>query len=143
MKAHLTLLIALCIIKGELLSNIIKPPAHYPRHTSPTPLLPQHSNRRKNSAAQMPRSGTTIIRPLTSETDDMLWILFKVKLDSLAKFNELEVRRLKVNNNCLNFFLFRYGLVRFSNPFYQTRVNFSLIFVYPLSLTPSLREDIN
>ena len=118
MKAHLTLLIALCNIKGELLSNIIKPPAHYARHRSPPPLLPQHSKRRKNPAAQMPRSATTIIRPLTSEAYDMLWILFKVKLDPLAKYNELEVRRLKVNNNCLSFFLFRYGLVRFPNPFF-------------------------
>ena len=119
MKAHLTLLIALCNIKGELLSNIIKPPAHNPRHNIPHSLLPQHSNRRKNPAAQMPRSGTIIIPTLTSEAYDMLWILFKVKLDPLAKYNELEVRRLKVNNNCLSFFLFRYGLVRFPNPFFR------------------------
>ena len=118
MKAHLTLLIALCNIKGELLS-IINPPAHYARHRSPPPLLPQHSNRRKNPAAQMPLSGTTIIRPLTSEAYDMLWILFKVKLDPLAKYNELEVMRPKVNNNCLSFFLFRYGLVRLPNPFFR------------------------
>ena len=51
----------------------------------------------------------------------MLWILFKVKLDPLAKYNELEVRRLKVNNNCLSFFLFRYGLVRFPNPFFKSQ----------------------
>ena len=49
----------------------------------------------------------------------MLWILFKVKLDPLAKYNELEVRRPKVNNNCLSFFLFRYGLVRLPNPFFS------------------------
>ena len=48
----------------------------------------------------------------------MLWILFKVKLDPLAKYNELEVRRPKVNNNCLRFFLFRYGLVRLPNPLF-------------------------
>ena len=46
----------------------------------------------------------------------LLWILFKVKLDPLAKYNELEVRRPKVNNNCLRFFLFRYGQVRLPNP---------------------------